>query len=454
MKKRLAERKKVLKKTLLSAFLFFIFLAGLQPAERKTVSFNPVTFRLKNGLQVIVLEDNSLPVVSVVLAYGVGSVHDPEGKEGLAYLMQNLMFQGSENVGPLQHLNYIQNAGGELNAATTFDKTFFYQTVPSNQLGLVLWLESDRMHFLKITEGLLAREKESIIRSLNERVMQEPFSHYFFLIDQILYPDFKYGHALTGTPKSIREITLEDVTRFYRKYYVPGNAVLCISGNVRPERARELVSRYFETIPRGEEPEPYPQPEFIPAISARDQVMFDSRVSTAGLQFGLRLDELRPEDYLVLRLLEQLLIQGATSRLVNRLVKKERLAVYLDGGLEEKGQFVSLKIFLLANSQMMAERAKKSLMDELNRVRTEIVPEREFVKVKNNFKYRYLTQLCGSNLSRALTLVDYYLREGRLPDPAFQLERLEKLTPYSILALARRQLKAEKFCFITILPGR
>jgi len=102
----------------------------------------------------------------------------------------------------------------------------------------------------------------------------------------------------------------------------------------------------------------------------------------------------------------------------------------------------------------MAERAKKSLMDELNRVRTEIVPEREFVKVKNNFKYRYLTQLCGSNLSRALTLVDYYLREGRLPDPAFQLERLEKLTPYSILALARRQLKAEKFCFITILPGR
>ncbi len=426
--------------------------AGLWPAQPNPQNLNPVSFRLKNGLTVIVVEDSSLPVVTAVMAYGVGSVNDPEGKDGLAYLMQNLMFQGSENVGPLQHLNYVQNVGGELNAATTFDKTFFYETVPSNQLGLVLWLEADRLHFLRVTEAILAREKENLIRNEDKRYLQEPFSRYFFLIDQILYPDFRYGHSLTGSAESIRSISLEDVLRFYRKYYVPNNAVLCLSGDLKLARARELVSRYFETIPRGEEPEPYPQPEFIPSLSARDQVMVDPMVSSPALQFGIRLDNLRPEDGLVLRLMEQILVQGGTSRLVGRLVKKERLALFLNGGLEERGQFQSLKIFLLANTQVMVERAKKVLADELNRLKMEMIPEREFIKAKNIHKFNYLNQVTGNNLTRALALADLYLKEGRVPDVVGELSRLEKLTPYAILALARRQIREEKFCFLTILP--
>lgn len=426
--------------------------AGLWSVQALAQNFNPVSFRLKNGLTVIVVEDPSLPVIAAVMAYRVGSVNDPEGKDGLAYLMQNLMFQGSENVGPLQHLNYVQNVGGELNAATTFDKTFFYETVPANQLGLVLWLEADRMHFLQVTEAVLAREKENLVRNENQRYLQEPFGRYFFLIDQIMYPDFRYGHALTGTPESIRGISLEDVTRFYRKYYVPNNAVLCLSGDLKVARARELVSRYFETIPRGDDPEPYPQPEFIPSLSARDQVMVDPLVSSPALQFGVRLEDLRPEDGLVLRLLEQVLVQGETSRLVNRLVKRERLALFLSGGLEERGQFQSLKIFMLANTQIMVERAKRVLADELNRLKTEMIPEREFLKAKNIHKFNYLNQMTGNNLSRALALADLYLKDGRVPDIAGELNRLEKLTPYSILALARRQIREERFCFLTILP--
>ncbi|MGB9905863.1 MAG: M16 family metallopeptidase [Candidatus Saccharicenans sp.] len=426
--------------------------AWSQTAQAQSFNFNPVSFKLKNGLQVIVVEDPSLPVVTSVLAYGVGSVNDPEGKEGLAYLMQNLMFQGSENIGPLQHLNYIQNVGGELNAATTFDKTFFYETVPSNQLGLVLWLESDRMHFLQVSEATLAREKENLIRNENERYLREPFSRYFFLIDQILYPDSRYGHPLTGSAQSLRSLTLDDVQKFYRRYYVPNNAVLCLSGDLKLARVRELVSRYFETIPSGEEPGPYPTPEFIPSLSARDQVMVDPLVSSPALQFGVRLENLRLEDLMVLRLMEQVLIQGQTSRLMTRLIKKERLAVFMSGGLEERGPFQSLKIFLLANTQIMAERAKKALAEELNRLKTEMVSEREFLKAKNNHKFNYLNQLTGNNLSRALALVDLYLKEGRLPDINRELNRLEKLTPYSILALARRQLREEKYCFLTILP--
>ncbi|MCR4395482.1 MAG: insulinase family protein [Candidatus Saccharicenans sp.] len=444
------------KLTLTTRLTILVFVCCLfawwQTAQAQSFNFNPVSYKLKNGLQVIVVEDPSLPVVTSVLAYGVGSVNDPEGKEGLAYLMQNLMFQGSENIGPLQHLNYIQNVGGELNAATTFDKTFFYETVPSNQLGLVLWLESDRMHFLQVSEATLAREKENLIRKENERYLQEPFSRYFFLIDQILYPDSRYGHPLTGSAQSLRSLTLDDVQKYYRRYYVPNNAVLCLCGDLKLARVRELVSRYFETIPSGEEPGPYPTPEFIPSLSARDQVMVDPLVSSPALQFGVRLENLKPEDLMVLGLMEQVLIQGPTSRLMTRLIKKERLAVFMSGGLEERGPFQSLKIFLLANNQIMAERAKKALAEELNRLKTEMVPDREFLKAKNNYKFNYLNQLTGNNLSRALALADLYLKEGRLPDINRELNRLEKLTPYSILALARRQLREEKYCFLTILP--
>jgi len=233
----------------------------------------------------------------------------------------------------------------------------------------VLWLEADRMHFLRVTEASLAREKENLIRNENQRYRQEPFGRYYFLIDQILYPDFRYGHSPIGSIESIRSISLDDVLRFYRKYYVPNNAVLCLSGDLKLTRARELVNRYFETIPRGEEAEPSPLPEFIPSLSARDQVMVDPLVTSPGLQFGVRLDNLQPEDTLVLRLMEQVLVQGETSRLVKRLVNKERLATFLSGGLEERGDFQSLKIFLLANTQVMVERAKRVLSDELNRLK-------------------------------------------------------------------------------------
>jgi len=184
------------------------------------------------------------------------------------------------------------------------------------------------------------------------------------------------------------------------------------------DRARELVNRYFETIPRGEEAEPSPLPEFIPSLSARDQVMVDPLVTSPGLQFGVRLDNLQPEDTLVLRLMEQVLVQGETSRLVKRLVNKERLATFLSGGLEERGDFQSLKIFLLANTQVMVERAKRVLSDELNRLKTEMISEREFLKAKNNYKFNYLNQLTGNNLSRALALAELYLKESRVPDVA------------------------------------
>ncbi|MGB9765599.1 MAG: M16 family metallopeptidase [Candidatus Saccharicenans sp.] len=422
------------------------------PAQIADFSSNLSQFKLRNGLQVILYEDSSVPLVSVVVAYSVGSINDPENKPGLAFFMQHLMFQGSRNVGPMQHITYIQNIGGELNAATTFDKTFFYETVPANQLGLVLWLESDRMSFLEINEAAVDRIKEMLINNERQRNLQEPYTRYFFLIDQILFPDSYYGHTLPGSEEAIKSFSLDEIIDFYKRYYVPNNAVLCISGDIRPDKVKELVTRYFETIPRGPEINSSLFSNLKLSFSARDQIIYDSMISIPALQFGIRFDDWQPEDRLLFKTLEYILLNGRTSRLFNRLVDKDRLALYLTGGLDERRPYLSLKLFLLANNKTMIDRSKKIIQEEFSRLKNEMISEMEMDKIRNRYKFNLVNRFAGTNLSRSLALAESYLSDGKLPDPVAELSSLDKITPYSILSLSRRFLKEEKYCFITILP--
>jgi predicted Zn-dependent peptidase len=446
---------KMIKKYVWPLLIFILIsssLADFSVAQTLDISSNMTQFKLRNGLEVIIYEDSSLPLVSVVVAYGVGSIHDPENKGGLAYLMQHLMFQGSQNIGPLQHINYIQNVGGELNAATTFNKTFFYETVPSNQLSLVLWLESDRMNSLEINEATVEKVKEILVNNERQRNLHEPYSRYFFLIDQILYSDYSYGHALPGSEDTLRNISVEDVVNFYRRYYVPNNAVLCLSGDIKTQKVREQVARYFETIPKGPEAIFSPAPDFRSVYSSRDQIVIDPMISTSALQFGIRLDNSQVGDSQLFKLLEYLLLNGKTSRIYSRLINKERSALYLSGGLEDRKEFLSLKIFLLANNQAMIDRSKKILVDEFNRLKAEMVSEKELQRAKNKYRFDYLSRMTGTNLSRCLALAETYLSEGKLLDVSSELSNLTRITSYSILFLARRCFKEERYCFITILP--
>jgi predicted Zn-dependent peptidase len=285
-----------------------------------------------------------------------------------------------------------------------------------------------------------------------QRSLQEPYARYFFLMDQILYPDFSYGHSPLGTVDNLNSITVDDVLAFYRRYYVPNNAVLCISGDIKAQKARELISKYFETIPRGAELPSYPQPDFSDVYSSRDQTIVDPLVSTPALEFGLRLEEPLPEERPALRLFEYLLINGKSSRLYKLLVSRERVALYLSGNLEDRRSFMSLKLFLLANNQIMIDRSKKLIVDELNKFKLELVSDRELVRAKNKYRFDFLSQLTTTNLDRSLALSEFYLRWGQLPDINYELAAVNKITPYSILSLSRKYLQEGKYCFVTILP--
>jgi zinc protease len=398
--------------------------------------FSVDAYRLKNGLRVILSEDDTLPLVSVAVVYGAGSIREQRGQIGLALLMENLMFQGSENVSPLQHVNYVQRTGGVFNADTTLDKAVYYQTLPSNQLALALWLESDRMRSLQITSGGIERRQRELLDEHRRRLATEPYMETYAVFDTFLYPDFPYGHPLIGTGEDLKNLTEDDVKAFYASYYVPGNAVLSIVGDIRIARTKELVAKYFDSITAGNIVPSPPAPHFE---QDREVVrtLKDVLMPTPGFHLGYRLSPLQTGDIYTLRILDYLLFRGRTSRLNTRIMKKDLTAYYLNGGLEERPGGPALKIFALNNNDVMAERCQKAIVSEIDRLKVGVVSDEELDKAKHLFKMDYLRRL-ATGLERALFLAEAAFDDVPARSLSLELEKHMRVNPQGLNSLMNR----------------
>lgn len=420
---------------ILSLILFVLWSSG-KAQEKSELPFPVNLYKLKNGLQVILSEDHSFPLVSVVVAYNVGSVDEKPGKAGIAYLLENLMFQGSKNIGRMQHISFIHRIGGELNATTTVDKTVFTQTVPSNQLALVLWLESDRMKSLEINISNVERMKDSLIEEIRQRKASDPYLESSLYFDQLLFPDFNHSHPVFGTEGNLREITVEDVKNFYSYYYRPNNAVLSIAGNFNREKALQLVRKYFATILKGKEIVPLPLAKF-PEKKTIVKTYQDSLASLPAFFIGYRIAASYSDDYFPLRIIEYILLRGKTSRLYKRLIKKERIVFDLSGGIEKRRELAAFKIFIINNNEIMMERSRKAILSEINKLKTSLITEKELRKSKNMFKMDYFNQY-ATYLDRATFLAEELMVKNDLDNLPKELERYLAVTPGEIIGIINR----------------
>jgi zinc protease len=411
----------------------------------------PVTsYTLKNGLQVILSEDESLPVVSVVIAYRAGSLLEQPGKTGLAYLLEHLMmFNGSLNVGPMQHIGYINRVGGQPNASTTPDLTYFYETVPSNQLGLVLWLESDRMRTLEIDAAKAERWKQSLLDDLAQRVAAEPYLESMRAFDQLLFPDFTHNHGVLGKEEDIRNLTPGDIVDFYNAHYVPNNAVLVIAGDISLPRARELTDRYFETIPPGRDVPPPPRPR-PPEKKSLVQVFPESLAPYPAFYLGYRVAPPYSPDYYGLTVLDYFLLKGKTSRLTRKLIKKDKLAFFLSGGVERRGDVAAFKIFATSNTASSAELCQKAILSELGKLRLSPVSEDELDRAKNVLKRDYINRF-SSTLDRAMFLAEVYFSPVGLEKAPGELGRYLAVTPAALQNLCIRYLMPENCIIMNVM---
>ena len=435
-------------KTTAAASMISLFLAGWGFAavqEQPGLPFSWERFTLKNGLEIVLSDDDTLPVVSVVLAYQAGPIQEQPGKTGLALLLENIMFMGSINVGPMQHISYINRVGGELNATTTEDIVYFLQTVPSNHLSLALWLESDRMKALEIDAAKVERARQSQLDEIARRKASELYLDSQLAFDRVLYPDFAHGHGSLGREEDIRRL---DVRTFYATHYVPNNAALIVVGSIDLARTREWVEKYFETIAPGRKlplflpPRPPEKKEVI-------QSFVDARVPSPAFHLGFRIAPPFSRDHYALVILDYLLFKGKSARLSRKLVRKEGLALYLSGGVEKRKDVAVLKLFAMNNNETMVELCQKSIMSEFNKLRAGDVSAEDLARAKSLFKRDFFNRL-ASPAERAMLLAEMVFSPVGLDGLALELPRHMRITPFEIRTVVDRYLVPESSVILNV----
>jgi zinc protease len=441
-----------LKRYIRTGLCLFLAAGGLTASsqEAKGFPFPFSRYTLRNGLQVVLSEDDSLPLVSVVLAYQAGSVYEQPGKSGLAHLLENMMFMGSLNVGPLQHLSYISRSGGEPNASTTEAMTYFYQMVPANQLALALWLESDRMKSLEIDAAKVERAKQTLRDGIVQRKIDEPFLESRLVFDRLLYPDLAHGHGILGREEDIFRLNVDDVRDFYETYYVPNNAVLVVVGNINYNKTREMVDRYFETVAPGKK-----LPLFLaPRPPEKEEVVrtfVEPLAPSSAFHLGYRVAPPFSRDYYALTILDYMLFKGEASRLQRRLVKREGVALFLSGGIERRKDVAVLRLFAMTNNATMVELTQRSISSELNRLREVDVSSDELVRAKNMFRRDYVDRL-ASPLERALFFAQMVFTPPNLEGLAEETAKYMRVSAPEIRRIVGRYLVPENSVVLNVEP--
>ncbi|MCH7933066.1 MAG: insulinase family protein [Gemmatimonadetes bacterium] len=291
------------------------------PVERLT---------LDNGLRVNLSHDPTTPVVAINIWYGVGSRNEREGKTGFAHLFEHMMFQGSEHVPKNRHFELIERAGGSLNATTWFDRTNYFETVPSHHLELALWLESDRMGWMlpAMTQEKLDNQRDVVMNEKRERYDNQPYGDWDEWIQAMVFPEsHPYHHTVIGSMADIEAATLEDVAEFFRTFYVPNNAVLTVCGDFSRDEALGFIERHFGEIPRGGEIPAIPGEQSLdPVIGTTVRERVEAEVPLPRVLIAFRVPTYTSDDFYAADVAGSVLGTGRASRLYRSLVREQRVA--------------------------------------------------------------------------------------------------------------------------------
>jgi predicted Zn-dependent peptidase len=285
--------------------------------------------RLANGLRLIVAEDHLAPVAAVNLWYNVGSKHEEPGRTGFAHLFEHVMFQGSAHVAKAEHIALIQAAGGTMNGTTWLDRTNYFETVPAHHLELALWLEADRMATLldALSQENLDNQRDVVKNEKRWSYDNRPYGSWVEKLLGLLYPaDHPYHHPTIGSMADLDAATIEDVSRFFRTWYAPDNAVLSVVGDVDPAAVRRWVERYFGAIPANGSFPALPDMSLPAMLGAESREDVPDRVPMPRLYWGFRAPAFGDRRLDAIDLAGQILAGGKGSRLHRRLVREERLA--------------------------------------------------------------------------------------------------------------------------------
>jgi zinc protease len=412
------------------------------------------TYRLENGLRVILAPDPGATAVAVNVWYDAGSRREPRGRSGFAHLFEHLMFQGSENVRPGDHSALVTRAGGSNNAYLIVDNTSFFQTLPPDRYNLGLWLESERMRSLRITEENLRREIEVVKEERRLSFENSPYGlarlQTWFYMPYDSTGCFGYAHSQIGSPEDLDAATLDDVLRFFDTYYVPNNATLVLVGAFEAAEARGLVQRYFGDIPRAPDPQSVECRDPFRHLPVRATLRDANATLPAVMQSYGAVPASHP-DADALNLLVSILTDGQSSRLHQRLVRTEQVALQATGFTWERLGPGLVWLFAVANQGAELGELERLLDEELERVRRDGVTPEELEKAQNNYRASAIRERqTVMGRAEALQWANHYLGDSGAIET--RMQRLMRITPDDLRRVANTYLTPENRAVVVTLP--
>lgn len=441
-----------MKKFLNSIFSIIILLTMSVLSYGQNNNFAQIDFKeydLKNGLHVILYKDNTNPIVSVNIWYHVGAKDEDSGRTGFAHLFEHMMFQGSANVGKTEHFNYIQKAGGTLNGTTNQDRTNYFASVPSNQLELLLWLESDRMSTLQVTQENFDNQREVVKEEKRQRYDNAPYGSRWEEMMKRLFREQTYEWTPIGSMDDLNSADLDYAKNFYKKYYSPDNAVLVVSGDFEYETAEKLIKKYFDDLkPAGTVKNKYE--EIIFNQGEINDTIYDN-VQLPAVYIGYKIPGTTHNDIYAITLLTMVLGDGKSSRIYNDIVYNKKSA-------RSAGSFLwdnEIGGMLIVTASAFKNTDPVNLLNDITaniqKISDEGITEKELEKAKNSIEHDYVNMM-QSTLRIADELANYYtfFKNTGLINTA--LNEYMKITAEDVRNAAKKYLLNENRVVLTYLP--
>ncbi|MFO8001820.1 MAG: pitrilysin family protein [Marinilabilia sp.] len=438
---------KKMKRSFLS-LLTLLLTGGTMFAQSGEIEFTE--FDLDNGLHVILHEDDSTPIVAVSVMYHVGSKNEDPDRTGFAHFFEHLMFEGTENIPRGEYSKFVEKAGGTLNANTSADRTYYYEIMPSNQLEMGLWLESERMLHAKVDSQGIRTQKDVVIEEKKQNYDNRPYGSLLQETMSRAFREHPYRWTTIGDPDHIRAAKDEEFQEFYNRFYVPNNAVLVIAGDIEKDSAKKMVEKYFADIPAGEKEISRPDITEPPLGKEVRDTVYDN-IQVPLLIHAYRTPEMGTQDYYAIEMLNFLLTEGESSRLYQSLVDEQQIAMQINSfPLPYREPSVNI-IMAFPNTGNDLKELEEAKEEEIKKIKNELISDKEFQKLQNQME----TDIVDNNrkiAEKANNLARYYTYFGDTDMINSELENYKSVTREDIKRVANQYFAKDNRVVLYYLP--
>lgn len=422
-------------------------LAGIT-AKAQEVTYEE--YKLDNGLHVILHQDNTAPLVTTSVMYHVGGKDRTEGRTGFAHLFEHLLFEGTENIERGKWFEIVSSNGGTNNANTSQDRTYYYEVFPSNNLELGLWLESERLLHPIINQIGIDTQIDVVKEEKRRSYDNRPYGQILQSVGDALFSKHPYKDPNIGYMEDLEAATLEDVTSYNKKYYVPNNAVLTVAGDIDIAKAKKMIQDYFGSIKRGPDVvRNYPTED--PITVETKKVVYDANIQIPASIVAYRTPGFKERDAYVLQMISSYLSDGPSSKLYKKMVDDQKQALQVGAFNVDQEDYGMYLVFSLPVGETSLETLNTEIEEEILKVTTTLISEKDYQKLQNKFE----NQFVNSNSSVegiAGSLATYYMLYGDTSLINKEIDIYRSISREEIKTVAEKYLKPNQRVIIDYLP--